>query len=82
MGVSLEFAPFLEEFTANFSVFDLPMLESACALDWARITELNAKGISMRVGHSGALSMMAHFGTFQIHEVGDEHENASYFDRR
>jgi hypothetical protein len=57
-----------EKFTADFGVFDLPMLESACALDWARITELNAKGISMGVGHSGALSMMGHFGTFQIQE--------------
>jgi len=66
MGVPLQFAPFLTNL--RLSVFDLPMLESACALDWARITELNAKGISMSVVPSGALSMMGHFGTFQIQE--------------
>jgi len=53
---------------AIIAILDLSMVESACALDWARITELNAKGISMGVGHSGVLSMMGHFGTFQIQE--------------
>jgi hypothetical protein len=67
MGVSLEFVPFLRN-RVNIAAFDLSVFENACALDWARITELNAKGISMSVGHSGTLKLMGHLGTFQIHE--------------
>jgi len=39
---------------AIIAILDLSMVESACALDWARITELNAMDRCMSVGHRDA----------------------------